>query len=242
MGAGAGRRIRPIAIAVGRGIASRLLPAVTTALGVALITSGILSYTAPVEAQPVQQPIETFEPLPTLPPVVDVLPDSLEAAPSFPPDRVSTRIVVRNLKIDLPIMLQLPEHGDFPLCDVALYLPSLGQPGEGRATYIYAHAREGMFLPFLTQSRINDGAGMLGYVVDVYTSDDWVFHYQISEVRRHTTSLEGAFTTNTERLWMQTSEGPNGTIPKLQVVADFLFAERTTFDDSHPVPHPRMCR
>ena len=28
----------------------------------------------------------------------------------------------------------------------------LGQPGQGRATYVYAHAREGMFLPLLETS------------------------------------------------------------------------------------------
>lgn len=221
---------------------SRLLPALLTALGVALITNGILTYTSPVEAQPATRAFETFAPTPSLAPLVDVLPDDLDAVPSFPPGRVATRIVLHNLNIDLPVMLQLPEHGTFPLCDVALYLPSLSQPGQGGAVYIYAHARTGMFLPLLDQSRINDGAAMLGLIVDVYTSDDYVFHYQITEIRRHTTSLEDAINGTIERLWLQTSEGPNGTIPKLQVVADFLFSEKTTFEASHPQPHPRLCR
>ena len=177
-----------------------------------------------------------------MPPLVDVLPEDLDAAPSFPPGRVATRVVVHNMDIDLPVMLQLPEHGSFPLCDVALYLPSLSQPGQGGAVYIYAHAREGMFLPLLTQSRINDGQAMLGLIVDVYTSDDYVFHYQVTEIRRHTTSLEDAINGTIERLWLQTSEGPVGTIPKLQVVADYLFSEKTTFEASHPAPHPRICQ
>ncbi|HYN70131.1 MAG TPA: hypothetical protein VEX41_07970 [Candidatus Eisenbacteria bacterium] len=221
---------------------SRLLPALLTALGVALITNGILTYTSPVEAQPALRAFETFAPTATVPPLVDVLPEDLDAAPSFKSDRVATRIVVDTLNIDLPIMLQLEEHGTFPLCDVAMYLPSLSQPGQGGSSYIYAHARRGMFLPLLDQSRINDGAAMLGQIVDVYTSDDSVFHYQITEVRRHTTSLEDAINGTIERLWLQTSEGPIGTIPKLQVVADYLFNEKTTFEASHPAPHPRICQ
>jgi len=31
-------------------------------------------------------------------------------------------------------------------------------------------------------------------------------------------------------------------IPKLQVVADYLFNEKTTFEASHPEPHPRLCQ
>ena len=221
---------------------SRLLPALLTAFGVALITNGILTYTSPVEAQPAQRAFETFAPTATVPPLVDILPEDLDAAPSFQADRVATRVVVHNLGIDLPIMLQLPEHGEFPLCDVAMYLPQLSQPGFGGSSYIYAHARAGMFLPLLEQSRINDGAAMLGQIVDVYTSDDKVFHYQITEVRRHTTSLEDAINGTVERLWLQTSEGPVGTIPKLQVVADYLFNEKTSFEASHPAPHPRICQ
>jgi hypothetical protein len=41
---------------------------------------------------------------------------------------------------------------------------------------------------------------------------------------------------------MQTSEGPEGTVPKLQVVADFLAAETTDHEAAHPKPQPRVCR
>ena len=139
-------------------------------------------------------------------------------------------------------MLQTDNYGEYPLCDVALYLPQLmGQPGEGRATYIYAHARAGMFLPLLTASETNNGAKMLGMTVEVYTSDDWHFVYTISEVRRHTLNLDDAIDTKTERLWLQTSEGPHGTVPKLQVVADFLSAEKVDAASAHPAAHPRIC-
>jgi hypothetical protein len=165
------------------------------------------------------------------------------ADPSFPPGRVATRLVIRRLDIDLPIMLQTDNYGLFPLCDVALYQPLFGQPGQGRATYLYAHARAGMFLPLLDRSRRPDnGQSMVGMLVEVYTSDDWRFIYTISEVRRHTRNLDDAAATTTERLWMQTSEGPMGTVPKLQVVADFVSAEKVSTKAAHPEAHPKICR
>jgi hypothetical protein len=221
----------------------RLLPALLTAIGVALLATGLLSYTSAVEWPPASRPLASYEPLPTFDAGV-VLPgasSSPEVEPTFPPGRVATRIVVRRLDIDLPIVLQTDKYGDYPLCDVAMYIPTLFQPGQGRATYIYAHAREGMFLPLLTASQHNNGAKMLGMSVEVYTSDNWLFLYTVTEVRRHTLSLADAYDTTTERLFMQTSEGPNGTIPKLQVVADYLSSEPTDPVLAHPKAHPRIC-
>jgi hypothetical protein len=162
-------------------------------------------------------------------------------SPTFPAGRVATRIVISRLKIDLPVMLQTPKYGTFPLCDVALYLPELGQPGQGRATYIYAHARAGMFLPLLSASLIKNGQGMIGDLVQIYTSDDFLFTYRIAEVHRHALSLIDAFEATTEKLFLQTSEGPHGTIPKLQVVARFLAVSATDETTAHPIPHPVIC-
>jgi hypothetical protein len=58
------------------------------------------------------------------------------SSPTFPAGRVATRVVIGQLGIDQQVMLQTPNYGTFPLCDVALYLPVLGQPGQGRANYI----------------------------------------------------------------------------------------------------------
>jgi hypothetical protein len=224
----------------------RLLPALLTALGVALLANGLTTFTTAVEDPPVPRPLPTYEPLPTFDGTINLPSPGPSAvvtpAPTFPPDRVATRIVIRRLDIDLPIMLQTDRYGIFPLCDVALYQPLLGQPGQGRATYIYAHAREGMFLPLLTASQNNNGKRMLGMTVEIYTSDNWRFLYTITEVRRHTLDLNDAINTKTERLWMQTSEGPEGTVPKLQVVGDFLAAEITDHESAHPEPQPRICR
>jgi hypothetical protein len=221
---------------------SRLVPALLTALGVALLANGLLVFTSAVEPAPTELALATYDPLPTISSTF-VLPDGTAVDPgaSFPADRVATRVVIRRLRIDLPVMLQTDDYGIYPLCDVALYQPLLGQPGQGRATYLYAHAQAGMFLPLLEESQRNNGARMLGMTVEVYTSDDWRFLYTITEVHRHTTSLDDALRANTERLWMQTSEGSGGHVPKLQVVADFLSAEKTDPKSAHPPAHPRIC-
>ena len=227
---------------VARRFRTRLIPALVTALGVALLATGLLSYTSAVEPPFVARPLASYKPLPTL--TVAVLPGG-QGAPeaTFPADRVATRVVIPRLQIDLPIMLQEgAQYGTYPLCDVAMYLPFLGQPGSNRATYLYAHARDGMFLPLLIASQTNDGARLIGDAVQVYTSDNFVFQYTISSVHRHTTDLNDAFATTTETLYLQTSEGPAGTVPKLQVIASFVSQDKANPKDAHPPAQPRICR
>ena len=153
---------------------------------------------------------------------------------------MATRVVVSGLGIDLPIV-KPASNSAYPLCDVAMYIQELGQPGIGRATYLYAHARAGMFLPILEASRVDDGASMLGMIVEAYTSDDQLFLYEIVEVRRHQLDLDDAVAADTEQLWLQTSEGPKGTRPKTQVIARFLSAGPADHDAAHPVPSPLVC-
>jgi hypothetical protein len=155
-----------------------------------------------------------------------------------PNHRVATRVVVPALGIDLPVM---PQRTSYPACNVAMYLAELSQPGQGGPTYLYAHARAGMFLALLSQSQISDGANMIGMQVHVYTGDNRVFTYRIDEVRRHTTDLEAVFARGSESLWLQTSEGPRGTIPKLQVGAHLVSSGPASHAASHPVPRPVAC-
>ncbi len=225
------------------------MPAILAALGIALLTAGLMTYTAPVEAgpEPSQSPtIVTLAPTvaPSVAPTPVTTTPSPAATPTPPPtppaDRVATRVVVKDLGIDLPV-IRPPDTSSYPLCDVAMFIQDLSQPGFGRATYLYAHARTGMFLPILTASKVNNGAKMLGMVVDVYTSDDQLFVYQISEVRRHQLNLDGAIAATTEQVWLQTSEGPKGTIPKTQVVATFVSSEPADHAAAHPVAKPRVC-
>ncbi len=224
---------------------SRFVPALLTALGVTLLAAGLLSYTMPVtaEAIPTTSPsrtgtaIATPAPRITLPPLASVGPST---SPSAPADRVATRVRVAALKIDLPVV-KPGDSNDYPLCDVAMWIGALGQPGQGRATYLYAHAREGMFLPLLEASRTKKGKKMLGMVVEVWTSDDQRFLYEIVEVRPHQLNLDDALAATQEQLWLQTSEGPKGTPGKLQVIARPISQEAADHAAAHPKPKPVKC-
>jgi hypothetical protein len=222
---------------------ARLLPAILTALGVAFLTAGLLTYTTPVEAGPEPSETPTIVTLPpTAEPSLTPRPTSGPTdtpVPTIPADRVATRVVVAALGIDLPVVRQ-PDPA-YPACNVAMYHEALGQPGQGRATYLYAHARTGMFLPILDASKVDNGASMLGMIVEVYTSDDQLFLYEVTEVRRHQLDLDAAVAATTEQLWLQTSEGPKGTRPKTQVVARFLSTGAADHEAAHPVANPVAC-
>lgn len=236
----------------------RILPALLTALGVTGLAAGLLSLTSPVAADPLASafptssaapissstPASTTSPLITFPPIPsDTAPS---ASPSAPSDRVVTRVRVAALDIDLPVIKQ-PDPDVVP-CDVAMYYefpgdPRLAQPGSGLATYLYAHAQPGMFLPLLDASGVQDGKAMLGVVVEVWTSDNQRFLYEITEVRRHVPFNEAfvdALSAGREELWLQTSEG-RGEQPKLQIVALPISQEAADPADAHPVARPRTC-
>jgi hypothetical protein len=228
-------------------VRTRVIPAVLTALGVTMLAVGLLSYTTPVDAGRIDSPAPTPvagipgpSPRITLPPIGSAPPAS--ASPTFPAGRVATRVRIPALKIDLPVVAP-GRAGEYPLCDVAQYLrdPALGQPGQGRATYLYAHARDGMFLPILTASKIHDGQKMKGLIVEVYTSDDQRFLYEIVDVLRHQLDLNDAIAATSEELWLQTSEGPKGTPGKTQVRATFLSQEAADPAEAHPKPNPVVC-
>lgn len=159
----------------------------------------------------------------------------------------ATRIVVPSLNIDLPVVsgdLVVRGNRDFyPLCDVAQYMTSLSRPGQKGTSYIYAHARKGMFLPLLEASKRNNGSGMIGSLVEVYTSDNRLHLYEIYKVKRHATDLSLAYQLPREgrQLIMQTSEGPRGTRPKLQVAARPIGVVAANPRDASPVPRPRPC-
>jgi Sortase domain len=217
-----------------------------TAVGVTLLAAGLLTYTTPVTAESaaVSTPAPTGaagaatpEPLITLPPIGSAVPTSSPVAPA---DRVSTRVRIAALDIDLPVIPPGDEN-DYPLCNVAMWIGALGQPGQGRATYLYGHARAGMFLPMLEQSKVKNGKKMLGMIVEVWTSDDQRFLYEITEVRRHQKTLVDALEATEEQLWLQTSEGPKGTVGKLQVLAMPLSQGTSDHKSAHPKARPVDC-
>ncbi len=148
---------------------SRLLPAAVTAAGVCLVAAGLLTYGTPASATPTAEPsasIPSAGPSPTLIPI-PTLPSSAGPSASPGPAADPTRVVIPALQIDLPVVRPPNDPNHFPYCNVAEYLAALSRPGQPGTTFIYAHARTGMFLPILTSS----DASMKGMLVEVYTSD-----------------------------------------------------------------------
>jgi hypothetical protein len=193
-------------------------------------------------------PPPTMQPWPsmsTLPSPIDFPSPPATPKPTRTPDvasgpttRVATRVVVPALDIDLPVMRQ---KASYPPCNVAMYLPMFKQPGRGGATYLYAHARQGMFLPLLNQSKRDNGSAMIGMTVQVYTGDNMLFTYRISRVRRHARDFRPVTAARGETIWLQTSEGPNASYPKLQVAGKLVGKRQVGHDEAHPRPRPRSC-
>lgn len=133
--------------------------------------------------------------------------------PAIPP---GYRIRIPRLAIDLPI-----EEGDIERDAVrqqtpenfALHLPGTAIPGDGSNTYLYAHARRGMFLS-LWSAREGDEVWIL-------TPDARELRYVVSEVhpRVDPTDLSWIARTTSERLTLQTSTGPNPGDPRFVVIA-----------------------
>jgi hypothetical protein len=155
-------------------------------------------------------------------------------------DSPPTRIVVKALGIDLAVV---KGNSKYPYCNVAQYMLGFVNPGQPGTTYLYAHARTGMFLPFLTRSKINNGASLIGMEVRLYTADKKLHIYRINIVKRHVTDFSLAYDLNPgqHRLIMQTSEGPNGTYPKLMIAAKPIGVYAATAAQALPTPHPKIC-
>ena len=234
-----------------RVLRDRLLPAALTAAGVTLIAAGLLNYSGSVAAEPTASAPPTIIsadpgrslPVPSLPPIDASSAPSLPV-PSADPDRVATRVVVEALGIDLPVVRARGGATAYPQCDVAMYIQELAQPGSGRATYLYAHARDGMFGPIYERAILKKSGGpksMVGMIVQVYTSDDFVHEYAVSEVRLHQLTLDDAIRATSEELWLQTSEGPKGTPGKTQLLAKPLIVLPADHVEAHPKAKPVDC-
>jgi len=150
----------------------------------------------------------------------------------------ATRVAVSGLGIDLPV---IRGPSSYPPCRVAMYLATLAQPREPGITFIYAHARTGMFLPLLTKWKASGSAGLIGRTVRVWESDSTVSYYRIVSARKTTTPMVGASVLTRERLWLQTSTGPNFTYPKLIVEATRYKTVKTTYAAAHPRARPIRC-
>jgi hypothetical protein len=250
------RPFRPLARLLKRflGDLVGLVPALLAGAGVFLVVAGLFNYFSP-GTEPSPSPsdvVESSSPAPyTLPPLVTSRPSVTEPSSPGPSDSnvlaIATRVVIPALKIDLPIVAS-PRNEQFPLCNAAEYL-SLGKafayPGAPQAVYLYAHARVNMFWPLLVDSKVNNGAAMIGMWVEVYTDDNQRHVYEITQVIRHvppTTSFaDKALAATTDQLWLQTSEGHANSSTKLQVVAMPIGVLAASQADAHPRNTGTVC-
>jgi sortase family protein len=173
--------------------------------------SSFLATPASPSSSPTPEPTATTTPEPTLEPVtVNV------AGVVVPPPAASSgfRIEIARLGINLPIA-----EGDVPR-DVnkaqtpeyyAFHLPGTSMFGAGN-TYIYAHARVGMFLS-LWNARVGD--------VVIVRTPSGPREYVVAEIhpRVPPTEVSWAGPTQDTRLTLQTSTGPYGTDPRFVVIA-----------------------
>jgi LPXTG-site transpeptidase (sortase) family protein len=168
-------------------------------------------------AQPASSPRATLAALTTSPAPSSLLSPTIAPsptpAPTIPP---GYRIKIVRLSIDLPIA-----EGDLDRDTVrqetpenfAFHLPGTAIPGDGSNSYIYAHARRGMFLS-LWNAREGDE-------VTIITPDAHELRYVVSEVhpRVDPSDVTWAARTSNERLTLQTSTGPNPGDPRFVVIA-----------------------
>ncbi len=263
--------MRLLARIVGRIVPALLMAAGVTLVATGLLSyaapSGARNAASPSDSAAVPTPSTIFAatPLPpdSLPPTLSATPIAPTATPSpatsgavpsatatasSPPAPTVTRVALPALGIDLPVISRLqpvPGQGPdfYPPCDVAIDDDAFVQPSQAGTTYLYAHAQAGMFLPLLLASRQPDsGASMLGDLIEVYTDDDRLYVYSVDQVKRHATDFAIAATSPGQyQVVLQTSEGPFGTVLKLQVAGDLVRELPATDADAHPTPQPRAC-
>lgn len=138
------------------------------------------------------------------------------AAATHTPIPDGYRVQIPRLGIDLAIIegdierdtvqLKTPE-------DYAFHLPGTAIPGAGANTYIYAHARRGMFLA-LWNAQVGDE-------VWISTPDGRALRYVVSEIHPRVAPTETGWAAPSppERLTLQTSTGPDPADPRFIVVA-----------------------
>ena len=144
-------------------------------------------------------------------------PTTARASPTpLPPIPIGYRVQIPRLGIDLGILegdierdsvqLQTPEN-------YAFHLPGTAIPGTGANSYLYAHARRGMFLS-LWDAKVGD-------VVWISTPDGRALKYVISEIHPRVPPEDVVWATPSapDRLTLQTSTGPNPADPRFVVVA-----------------------
>ena len=138
------------------------------------------------------------------------------AIATAPPALDGMRLRVARLGIDLPLLpgdtVRDTVLGSTPN-GAAFLLPSTIPPGSGGNSYIYAHARAGMFLT-LWDIRLGD-------VVEVTTPSGEARRYVVTEVHPRVVPTDVRYTLPSadERITLQTSTGPHDADPRFIAIA-----------------------
>ena len=196
-------------------IGKRSLPVVAggalVLIGILLLVGATLGTPRPPSVAPTPLAIATTtEPISTPSPSASATRDPRSPIP------LGYRVTIQRLGIDLPIAegditrdidLQKTPEG------FAFHLPGTSIPGLGSNTYLYAHARTGMFLSLWNVQP--------GDQVVISTPDLRALRYVISEVHPRVPPDDVSWVqpTNGERLTLQTSTGPNSTDPRFVAIA-----------------------
>ena len=186
-------------------------------LGVTLLAAGLLTYTTPVAAEPGagRRPTASADRRAdrrrrrciTLPPLGSA---GRRPAPTPTPTRPGRDARPHRRARHRPAGRQAGPADGYPLCDVAMCdrRASAARPGPGH--YLYAHARDGMFLPLLDvedqerQEAARHGRRGLDQRRPALPLRDHRGPAPPADARRR------ARRRPSEELWLQTSEGPQG--------------------------------
>jgi sortase (surface protein transpeptidase) len=184
------------------------------AVGIALVAGGGLPRAGSVAPIAVPSPTATASSAPT------ASAGSTSVAPTpaatIGPIADGYRVLVPRLGIDLPIaegdverdvvVQKTPEN-------FAFHFPGTAIPGTLGNSYLYAHARQGMFLS-LWNARVGDE-------VSITTPGGGALKFVVTEVHPRVPPADTSWLQPTadERLTLQTSTGPNSGDPRFVVVA-----------------------
>ncbi len=180
------------------------------AVGVALVAGGGLPRAGSVAPLAMPSAYAGATPAPT------VSAASPTAVPTIGPIPEGYRIEMPRLGIDLPIaegdverdvvVQKTPEN-------FAFHFPGTAIPGTFGNSYIYAHARQGMFLS-LWNARIGDQ-------VSITTPAGVEIKFVVTEVHPRVPPADTSWLqpSGDERLTLQTSTGPNREDPRFVVIA-----------------------
>jgi len=184
------------------------------AVGIALVAGGGLPRAGSVA--PVALPSASASAMPTSTVLAATTTAAPTPAPTIGPIPDGYRVALPRLGIDLPIaegdierdvvVQKTPEN-------FAFHFPGTAIPGNFGNSYIYAHARQGMFLS-LWNARVGDQ-------VSITTPEGVALKFVVTAVHPRVAPADTSWLQpfGDERLTLQTSTGPNRGDPRFVVIA-----------------------